>query len=467
MRYPREIEGFISDSCSNGTQLRTVSCRRSDGAAASASACPTTKPPESQTCKKTTGCQWYQVGPWTACSTKCGTGEQTRTVTCKTADGTRDALESLCPGPKPPTRQACTDRTGCEKEWNVSAWSDCVCPTWSRYEGTRSRTVTCPTAGDGICNNMSKPHESERCACPGTWDWENVGECNCGANGQTCSSTGWCKGQRQELKCPAGSTCGPRPTEWVRYVDCRCTPPPPPTIVPNAQWHVTPWTRCDCNTNTRTRTVYCPPGYNCGPTPTISTREMCPDAVRVVDCPVTYMAWQYDQWSACDCRTRKQYRRVYCPELNKCDPNTKPRDEERDGDCAARCSAPPPAASGYWSQWTQCDCTTNTQRRTYICPANGICEYANGMVQERVSDCPIKCYVSNYGITNTNEPRCTDPNNKVNPVGDWLMSQWSACKQYCATEPGKQDRVVCKTGTGIQPITLRNTLNCIQECSSR
>lgn len=462
----RTYEGFISDTCSSGKQTRTVSCVRSDGLTAPATACPTNeKPTDTQDCRKTTGCQWYQVGSWSACNTRCGTGTQTRTVVCKTADGTQDALESLCPGPKPPTSQACTDRSGCIKEWNVSAWSDCACPAWAPYDGTRTRTVTCP-AGDGTCDDLSKPHASERCACPGTWAWVNVGGCDCSANGQQCPSTGMCKGQRQELQCPPGANCGPRPTEWVRYVDCRCTPPPPPTAVPNAQWTTSAWTRCDCPSNTRTRTLYCPPGYNCGPTPTVSTRETCPDAVRAVDCPVAFLPWQYDQWSACDCRTRKQYRRVYCPEPNRCDPNTKPRDEERDGDCAVKCYVPP---AGQWTPtaWSRCDCTTNTQRRTYYCPEGTVCSGPQPLLEERLGECPVVCYVSNNGITNTSDPRCTDPTKKVEPVGDWLMSQWSACKESCATQPGNQTRAVCKTGTGPQPITLRNTLNCIQECASR
>jgi hypothetical protein len=446
-------ESFFS-GCGAGVRSRTMVCKRSDGTIVTGT--DTSKcgavPASTETCQKTTGCQW-DVGPWSRCSNTCGTGSQTRTVTCKTTDGNMAASDSLCTGTKPPTSQGCTDRTGCIYSWNVSDWTSCVCPSGSPYNGTRTRTVTCPQTP---CD-QNQPHSTERCACPGTWAWENVGGCEC-PNGQ-CSSAGWCKGQRQELRCPTGANCGPRPTEWVRYVDCRCTPPPP-----RAAWYTSDWSRCDCPSKTQSRTAYCPPGYDCGPMPSPLSRA-CPSDIVLRDCPIAYNAWQYDEWGACDCNTKKQTRRVYCP-LGNCDPNAIPA-SSRDADCATRCALPPP---GQWTAtaWSKCDCTTNTQRRTYYCPAGTACAGTQPPMEERLGECPVVCYVSNNGITNTSDPRCTDPNKKVDPVGDWLMSQWSACKELCATEPGVQTRAVCKTGTGAQPATRRGpTLNCQTECASR
>mmetsp|Transcript_3274 Transcript_3274/g.7844 ORF Transcript_3274/g.7844 Transcript_3274/m.7844 type:complete len:543 (-) Transcript_3274:122-1750(-) len=74
----------------------------------------------------------WQEGAWTRCSTQCGTGTQTRTVTCSTGH-TED-----CHGKQPPTEQACEEHAGCS--YSTSAWGECS----SRCgKGTRTREVHC------------------------------------------------------------------------------------------------------------------------------------------------------------------------------------------------------------------------------------------------------------------------------------------------------------------------------------
>lgn len=97
-----------------GTQLRGVSCVRSDSAVVAESFCSGAgaKPATSQSCSATACPVNYtyswQIGAWGACSvTACGqTGTQSRSVICKRNDGVT-AADASC-GSKPAVSQACS-----------------------------------------------------------------------------------------------------------------------------------------------------------------------------------------------------------------------------------------------------------------------------------------------------------------------------------------------------------------------
>ncbi len=103
--------GVCSKDCGSGTQTRTVVCRRNDGGQVADSFCSATpKPAASQACN-TQACNpdytysWL-TGAWSTCSKTCGSGIQTRSVTCQRSDGQAVVLSS-CSGTAPASQQAC------------------------------------------------------------------------------------------------------------------------------------------------------------------------------------------------------------------------------------------------------------------------------------------------------------------------------------------------------------------------
>jgi hypothetical protein len=317
--------------------------------------------------------------------------------------------------------------------WTTTDWGACACVPSSPYRGTRKRTVSCPKEP---CAG-SAPSDTELCSCAGTWEWKNVGSCDCESKKQT-----------QELVCPPGAACGAKPSIATRNVFCEC--PKEYDEPPDGVWHEGMWQKCDCKTKTQTRIVTCPPGHDCGPRPT--TLRDCPSDIETRECPKSSTAWIMDLWGSCDCAAKVQYRRVYCPD-SSCDPTTKP-ESVRAGDCATKCA---PAPGGTWqpSAWSRCDCSSGTQTQTYEC-IGGNCPGESPSPMVRSGECPVQCALTG----------CS-PDKLPEPVGDWLMSRWSACKIECDKEPGKQTRTVCKQGTGPQPTLSRTTDKCKEECQTR
>jgi hypothetical protein len=112
--------GSCSTSCGTGTQTTTYSgCKRSDGTSVAASYCGSST--SSSSCSNYAGCTYSaNIGSWGACSTSCGTGTQTRSVSCTRSDGSTVA-NSYCGSPA--TSQSCSSSSGCAP----------VCPTPKTY----------------------------------------------------------------------------------------------------------------------------------------------------------------------------------------------------------------------------------------------------------------------------------------------------------------------------------------------
>ncbi len=99
-----------SASCGGGSQSRSVICMRSDGLTAADADCPGSKPATSRACNTQACAPTYtyawSTGVFGACSSSCGGGSQTRSVTCQRNDGVSVA-DSYCSGSKPAASQAC------------------------------------------------------------------------------------------------------------------------------------------------------------------------------------------------------------------------------------------------------------------------------------------------------------------------------------------------------------------------
>mmetsp|Transcript_36875 Transcript_36875/g.88762 ORF Transcript_36875/g.88762 Transcript_36875/m.88762 type:complete len:549 (-) Transcript_36875:76-1722(-) len=94
----------------------------------------------------------WKLGPWSPCSTRCGTGTRNRTVTCNSGH------DADCGKSKPAHKEACTETMGCE--WQREAWSSCS----SRCdEGTQTRKVSCDGPGEDACSHREKPRTEKQC----------------------------------------------------------------------------------------------------------------------------------------------------------------------------------------------------------------------------------------------------------------------------------------------------------------
>lgn len=137
-----------ASTCGTGSQTRSVTC--------SSAYCDGVKPATSQSCN--TPCGSWVTGPWGLCSASgsCGDGIKTRSVTCST---------SYCSGTRPASSTACV-ASSCTYSWYTGSWSEChgSCGmTGGVGDGYMVRNVYCKRSdgtrvSDGYCSG-SKPND--------------------------------------------------------------------------------------------------------------------------------------------------------------------------------------------------------------------------------------------------------------------------------------------------------------------
>jgi hypothetical protein len=143
--------------CGNVTQTRTATCKRSDGATVADANCGT--PVTSQGSTNYSSCTYSsEYGAWSTPS-GCGTVTQTRTASCRRSDGTYVA-NSNCGAQT--TSQSTTDYRSCTYSANIGGWGTC---SNSCGSGTQSRSVSCQRSdGATVANsNCGSPATSQSC----------------------------------------------------------------------------------------------------------------------------------------------------------------------------------------------------------------------------------------------------------------------------------------------------------------
>ncbi|NXK52597.1 PPN protein, partial [Chauna torquata] len=166
--------GPCSATCGGGTQTRSVYCVAFDGQSSQGVVDSTEcmafaeQPRSSQPCNMRQ-CATWSTGPWSECSASCGEGVQTRTVTCRTQQGTQARDFACLMEPKPPATQPCL-KENCIQEigWHVGDWGLC---SKSCNSGIRTRQVIC---ADGD----SKFYSAEICKAIQPQKPATLGSCN-------------------------------------------------------------------------------------------------------------------------------------------------------------------------------------------------------------------------------------------------------------------------------------------------
>uniref|UniRef100_A0A8C9ZXM9 Papilin, proteoglycan like sulfated glycoprotein n=1 Tax=Sander lucioperca TaxID=283035 RepID=A0A8C9ZXM9_SANLU len=159
-----------SVTCGGGSQVRSVQCVSHDAAGPrvvedAICAAYAEAPPSLQTCNMQQ-CAEYQVTRWSACSVTCGSGEQTREVTCVGSAGMR-LEETSCSALLRPTAVRPCEMAACLRQisWHVGDWGLC---SKSCGSGSRERQVICSDQERNLypvsqCNAHPKPSTMERC----------------------------------------------------------------------------------------------------------------------------------------------------------------------------------------------------------------------------------------------------------------------------------------------------------------
>jgi hypothetical protein len=130
-------------ACGSTTSTRSVWCQRSDGATVADSSCGGAKPITSQGTTNYSSCTYsYSYGGWGSCSVSCGGGTQYRSATCYRSDGAVVG-NSYC-GAAAPTAQSCNTQACASSKWTNTGY---MCQHGDKFAVDTTAGTTCSTPG--------------------------------------------------------------------------------------------------------------------------------------------------------------------------------------------------------------------------------------------------------------------------------------------------------------------------------
>ncbi|XP_046854473.1 A disintegrin and metalloproteinase with thrombospondin motifs 16-like isoform X3 [Xenia sp. Carnegie-2017] len=171
--YVRTEWSQCSRSCESGTRSRPVVCARIEGNKIQEKHCrDKSKPEHEQQCNAQKCAGMWMTSEWSQCSVDCGQGVQQRHVLCmKNVNGNyKETFDSECSvDNKPAVRKECS--RNCVPSWFATPWSQC---SLSCGTGVQTRHVSC-LDGQGTrvggCKAWERPPLRRQCKlkkCPGS-----------------------------------------------------------------------------------------------------------------------------------------------------------------------------------------------------------------------------------------------------------------------------------------------------------
>uniref|UniRef100_A0A2C9KKF4 Peptidase M12B domain-containing protein n=1 Tax=Biomphalaria glabrata TaxID=6526 RepID=A0A2C9KKF4_BIOGL len=188
-----------SVTCGSGVQIRYVSCtfnkQRQDERFCDVSVKPETEIQCNRgtclshedlsiaviTSNKVVGTSHWRIGPWSSCSSTCGSGWERRLVVCSDEKGPSKNCDITL---RPDEFKACD--SGACPSWKTDVWSNCSASDCDS-EGIQKRLVVCQLPNNDIlansnCDPKKKPPELQNCKAQcqrpeGTWkegSWSGV-----------------------------------------------------------------------------------------------------------------------------------------------------------------------------------------------------------------------------------------------------------------------------------------------------
>lgn len=421
-----------SVSCGpGGYQTRKVVCKSSFRGNVPFSECEkyasTTKPADTMSCSAALPCPVcsWSAGQWGSCSTDCGAGLQTRTLTCTCSDGTSgDALCSSKEHCSWPSQKTCVEAGGCEiYEWTEESWSSCSATCGS---GVMTRAVVCKGIKTGDidltgarCSGVESPATSKQCTAtipicevfeP---EYSSFGECSASCGFGTQTRTYSCVGSYGTVD-TTGVACAAFTIESLTQ-DCF------ETVCETCSWQVTTFSTCSvtCGGGVQTREVACIgtlgsicDASECAGTSAPELTEECELA-----CCTKY-SWFVGRFGDCSvsCGIGTKSRDVYCHDAeglvvdaSYCEGSAPSFDEA----CMAEATCDAPAwANGEWSDCSA-SCGAGTRTRDVWCRA-----VDNSHVDESL-------------CSGTAPSAATECNLCACETIEWEVTSWSSCSASC------------------------------------
>ncbi|XP_032439407.1 ADAMTS-like protein 1 isoform X4 [Xiphophorus hellerii] len=249
-----EYEGFTecSESCGGGVQEAVIIClNKQTREAADQSLCVSSRrpPPLLQDCNTHLCLPRWETGQWSSCSTTCGVGLMTRTVTCTHRPSPNSNYsvvlkDEMCQKPKPSPFQAC-NRFDCPPTWDTRDWDQC---SQTCGGGVQKRQVFCKQRladgsilelPDTFCPSRT-PDNQRPCGrqdCPPHWVTADWSQCSvtCGNGIQTLQAVCRKQGENGQFSIINSINCSmiARPIRirscFLRH--CEDSPKPDATIL--------------------------------------------------------------------------------------------------------------------------------------------------------------------------------------------------------------------------------------------
>ncbi|XP_038659917.1 ADAMTS-like protein 1 isoform X2 [Scyliorhinus canicula] len=207
--YDWHYEGFTecSESCAGGVQEAVLVClNKQTSEKVAESLCIIHRRPAQllKVCNLGPCPPRWEFGKWSACSSSCGVGLQTRDVFClhllsRESDQTVALGDKNCPQPKPDNVQAC-NQFNCPPDWLSEQWQQC---SQSCGGGVQTRRALCKQRmADGSFVDVAE----ERCLTPKPGVHRICGDVDCptewlASDWLQCSTTCGDGSQRRDVIC--------------------------------------------------------------------------------------------------------------------------------------------------------------------------------------------------------------------------------------------------------------------------